>query len=158
MMPDTRAVVVEMTAFPAALGPDDLPAAGWTGCLAGRCCERVVCHLRDPLCCCLTVPGPEVDGVLAVVAVAQASLLPLCWACSTVNTVHYIVNSIARDMNGVHLNGVPVGAAGPPARSGDEAGQRDRGQQQGSIRCAPRWPRRRPASCRGRGWPATGIT
>jgi hypothetical protein len=57
VMPGTRVMFVAMAAFPAAVSPDDLPAAERAGPLAGRCGDLAVCHLRDPLCCRLAVRG-----------------------------------------------------------------------------------------------------
>lgn len=56
-MPGTRVMVVTVTAFPAAISPGDRAAAERAGPPVGRCGERVVCHLRDPLSCRLAVRG-----------------------------------------------------------------------------------------------------
>ena len=48
---------VAVAAFPAAVSPDDLPAAERAGLLAGRYGDLAICHLRDPLRCRLAVRG-----------------------------------------------------------------------------------------------------
>jgi hypothetical protein len=48
---------VAVAAFPAAVSPNDLPAAEWAGLLAVRYGDLAVCHLRDPLRCRMAVRG-----------------------------------------------------------------------------------------------------
>jgi hypothetical protein len=44
MMPEIRAMFIEVAAFPAAVGPDDFAAAEMAGLLAGCRGASVVCH------------------------------------------------------------------------------------------------------------------
>lgn len=78
MMPGTRVMLVEMAAFPATLGPQDLPAAqrGGPRLLSGRFGEPVVCHLPDLSSAGLNFPLPAraltgMGGALATMAAAR---------------------------------------------------------------------------------------
>jgi hypothetical protein len=55
MMPGIWVVLVPVTPFPAAIGPGELRTAERVDLLARCHSKRVVCHLRDPLRCCLAV-------------------------------------------------------------------------------------------------------
>jgi len=70
MMPGLWVVLVPVTPFPAAISPGELRTAERADVLADLyCCERIVCHLRDPLRRCRPCAWPGGSG--AVVAARQ---------------------------------------------------------------------------------------